>query len=203
MAISTYAELTTAITTGWPHRSDLSGQSDNVIALAEAKFNRRLRSKHQETALSETAIDASYQVAIPSNVLAVKRMWRTDDPKTPLMPVTLDFIIEQQGSTSYGYSNLALHYCVEDAKFRFDGTGNVSGILYRSIPALSGSTTTNWLLTAHPDLYLYECMSQMNYYALNLPRAQMFEAKSDALIAELNRSEKRDEFSGPLMVRVR
>ena len=194
MAIGTYAQLSAAITTGWPHRTDLS--ADDFIQLAEAKFNRRLRTKHQELALSETAIDASYQVAIPANTLGVKRMWRTDDPKTPLGSKTLEFVIMRQSAGA-----LALNYCQEDATWRFDGTGSVAGVLHRSIPALSSSNTTNWLLTQAPDLYLYACLAQVFHYVNNVNRAMAYEAKADQLIDELNRAEHRDQFSGPLVMR--
>lgn len=204
MAITTYSELVTALTTSWPHRADLgSTQAIEFIALAEAKFNRRLRTRFQELALSETAIDASYQISIPANVVAVKRLWRTDEPKTPLMPATLDAIIEAQGSLRYGYSTLALHYAWESDKWRFDGTGNVAGVLYRNIAGLSGSNTTNWLLTSHPDLYLYAGLAEAYIYMNDQARAQMYEAKRDLLIQELNRTDNRDSFSGPLMVRAR
>lgn len=205
MAITTYSELVTALTTSWPHRADLgSANAIEFIALAEAKFNRRLRTRFQELALSETAIDASYQISIPSNVVAIKRIWRTDEPKTPLMPVTLDAIIDAQGTLRYGYTTLALHYAWESDKWRFDGTGNVAGVLYRNIPALVSVTNpTNWLLTSHPDLYLYAGLAEAYIYLNDQPRAAMYEAKRDALIQELNRADNRDSFSGPLMVRAR
>lgn len=196
MALTDYAGLVAAISTEWMHRADLTATAPVGIALAEAKFNRRLRTKHQELALSETAIDASYQVAIPSNFRAVKRIWRTDDPKTPLGVKTLEFIIKRQAA-----GQLALNYCVEDAKFRFDGTGSVAGILYRNIPALTGSNTTNWLLTAEPDVYLFNAMEAMCKYTKDFTAAQYWGGLGDAAIAELNKAEQRDQFSGPLVVR--
>lgn len=197
MAITTYAELKTAVTANWPHRADLTSFGDEFIALAEEKFNRRLRTKHQELALAETAIDASYQVAIPSNALAVKNMWRTDSPKPTLQAASLEFVIKRQVA-----GQLAQFYCQEDAKWRFDGTGSVAGVLYRSIPALSGSNTTNWLLTSHPSVYLYACLAEAATFVNDQAKAAMFEAKAEMRIADLQRSEHRDQYSGPLVVRV-
>lgn len=197
MAITTYAELVTAITTSWMHRSDLAAVAPEFIALAESKINRKLRSRHQELALAETAIDASYQVAIPSTALAVKRMWRTDEPKTPLNAAPLEFIIGRQYA-----GGLALNYCGEDAKWRFDGTGNVAGVLYRSIPGLSSSNTTNWLLTLAPDLYLYACLAEACSYTSAAEKSVLWETKAEARIEELNRTEHRDTFSGAIRTRV-
>ena len=178
------------------HRDDLATVAPEAIAIAEAKFNRRLRTKHQELALAATAIDSSYQMAIPSNFRAVKRLWRTDSPTTPLGVKSLEFIIKRSWA-----AEKALNYCVEDATFRFDGTGTVAGVLLRNIPALSGSNTTNWLLTAEPDVYLYNCMAEMTKYVGNMERASYWEQLGDRKIDEINRVENADQFSGSLTVR--
>ncbi len=196
MAITTYAELVTALTTNWMHRDDLATVAPEAIAIAEAKFNRRLRTKHQELALAATAIDSSYQIAIPSNFRAVKRLWRTDSPTMPLGVKSLEFIIKRSWA-----AEKALNYCVEDATFRFDGNGTVAGVLLRNIPALSGSNTTNWLLTAEPDVYLYNCMAEMTKYVGNMERASYWEQLGDRKIDEINRIENADQFSGSLTVR--
>jgi hypothetical protein len=199
MAITTYSELVTAVTTSWPHRADLaSANAIEFIALAEERFNRRLRTRHQELALAETAIDASYQVAIPSNVIAVKRMWRTANPKVPLFARTLDFIIDSQAG-----GGLASGYAWEGSTWRFDGTGSVAGVLYRNIPGLSGSNTTNWLLTAYPSVYLYACLAEGAVYMKDEARASQYDAKAEARILELNRISKQDEYSGSLVVTAR
>lgn len=196
MAITTYAELVTALTTSWMHRADLAAIAPEAIALSEAKFNRRLRTTHQELALAATAIDAAYQVAIPSNFRAVKRLWRTDSPTTPLGVKSLDFIIKRSWA-----AEKALNYCVEDATFRFDGAGTVAGVLLRNIPALTVSNTTNWLLTAEPDVYLYNGLAEMAKYVWDMNKAAYWEQLGDKKIDEINRAEHRDQFSGPLTVR--
>lgn len=196
MAITTYAELVTALTTSWMHRTDLAAIAPEAITLSEAKFNRRLRTKRQELALAATAIDASYQIAIPSNFRAVKRLWRTDSPTTPLGVKTLEFIIKRSWA-----AEKALNYCVEDATFRFDGTGTVAGVLLRNIPGLSASTTTNWLLTAEPDVYLYNGLAEMAKHARDMNKASYWEALGDKKIEEINLAEQADQFSGPLTVR--
>ena len=47
MAISTYAELQTAVD-NWLARTDLSGRSPEFITLAEARMNRELETQSQE-----------------------------------------------------------------------------------------------------------------------------------------------------------
>lgn len=203
MAIGTFAQLKSAAA-NWVHRSASSAVASGVtlddliedcIALAEAKFNQRLRTRFQETALSATAIDASYQIAIPSNTLAIKSIWRTDSPLKPLKAQALEFIIARQTS-----GNLALHYAWEGSTWRFDGSGTVAGVLHRSIPALTDSNTTNWLLTANPDVYLHAVLAQAATFTRDAASLQLFAALAEAEIDELNRVARTDSFSGPLVV---
>lgn len=199
MAISTYSELQTAVAS-WLHRSDLTATIPDFVRLAESRFNRKLRTKEQETALASTTIDASYQVAIPANTVAVKRIWRTGTPVTPLLPATLDFVVERQdGGTS---DALAYHYVWEASTWRFDGTGTVAGVLYRDIPALV-SNSTNWLLTGYPDVYLYASLYEAMVYLRDTDGISFFESRAMAALDTVQAEQSRDEFSGPLQVRAR
>ena len=194
MALSTYTELQASLAS-WAHSDAYTAAIVDCIKLAEATFNRRLRTQWQETALSATAIDGSYQIAIPSNTLAVKALWRTDEPYTPLRPQSLEWVIARQIN-----GDTASHYCTESSTWRFDGTGTVAGVLYRDIPALA-SNSTNWLLTAHPSLYLYGALAELAILMRDAEMANIAKGQVDQRIAELNRSAQNDAFSGPLVVR--
>lgn len=195
MAITTYSELQTAVS-DWAHRSDITATIQDCIALAESRFNMRLRTKEQEVALTSTAINSSYQVSIPANTLAVKRMWRTGTPVTPLQPLALESVLQQQANR-----NLAGYYAMGASELTFDGTGTVAGVLYRTIPALSSTATTNWLLTSHPRLYLYATLAEVARWTRDAEMFAQFDGQTDALISELHRVEQRDEYAGPLTIR--
>jgi hypothetical protein len=77
MSVSTYAELKSAIAS-WLHRSDLTSVLSDFVTLSESKFNRRLRTRFQETAFGPTT-PTSYEIAIPSDFAAVRKLWRTSD----------------------------------------------------------------------------------------------------------------------------
>jgi hypothetical protein len=198
MTISTYSELQTAVAS-WLHRSDLTATIPDFIKIAEARFNRRLRTKQQETALSSTAINASYQVAIPANTVAVKKMWRTGTPVTPLLVGTLLQIVERQtGGTT---DALAYRYAWEGSYWRYDGTGTVAGVLYRNIPDLA-TNSTNWLLTSYPDVYLYASLYEAMVYLRDPDGIQFFESRAAAALETVQLEQSRDEFSGgPLTIK--
>lgn len=194
MAISTYSELQTAVA-NWLHRDDLTTVIPDFVTLAEDRLNRRLRTRFQESALTATAIDASYLVAIPANTLAVKSLWRVAGGMNyTLQAKTLeDVVYRQQGLE-------ATCYAWEGATWRFDGTGTVAGVLYRTLPPLA-SNSTNWLLTAHPGLYLYATLAEAANYVQDVENEGKWRAAAEGLIAELNRTAQNDSFSGPLTVR--
>ena len=66
MAISTKAELHTAVA-NWLNRSDLTSRIPEFIALAEASFNRNLRTR--EMLVRSTASVTGQYVSIPTDYL--------------------------------------------------------------------------------------------------------------------------------------
>lgn len=194
MAISTYSELQAAVA-DWLHRTDLTSVIPDFVSLAEERFNRKLRTRFQEQALASTAIDASYQIAIPANTVAVKQLWRVDGIiKLPLQAATLDYVTKRQ------MGQQATVYAFENSTLEFDGVGNVAGILYRTIPPLA-SNSTNWLLTSHPSLYLFATLAEAASYTREPDVEMAWRARAEGLIAELNRVANADAFGGPLAVR--
>ena len=202
MTISTFSELKTAIAS-WVHRSDLTSQIPDAITFAEAKFNRRLRVRQMEAALTATSI-ASGLVTRPTDLLAVKAIWNTDTAKTRIQPQSLDYVMSHRNVADIVGTAVAKTYAWDRTYFRFDvDTGEVEGVYYEKIDALSDSTTTNWLLTLAPDLYLSASLAELYLLNLEEDRATMWESKANARIDEMNNRDQRDRFSGnPLTVRV-
>ena len=188
MSISTFTELKTAIQS-WAHRTDLSSVVEDFIALAESKFNRQLRTRRQETAISGTP--TNYEYTLPTDFASVRKLWRTSD-NTVLIQKPIDVVtFNQTGAESTGFA-------VTDT-FVFDGNSAFAGIYYAKVPALS-SNSTNWLLTAYPDVYLSAGLAELCFYTKDPEKAAMWTERTNALIKEINATEQRDKFSGPLRV---
>ena len=196
MTISTYAELQTAVS-AWGHRSDVSAQVPDFIHLAESTFSRRLRTRFQELALAQTAIAANL-VTIPANVVSVKSLWLVGYEGSPLKNQTLEFVIAQANP-----NGLSATYAVQGSSYLFDGTGTVTGVLYRDIPALSDTNTTNWLLTAAPKAYLYGALAELAIFTQDMENMKMWAAMRDSEIAEVQAADDRDRFGGALIARKR
>ena len=202
MAISTYSELQTAVK-NWLDRTDtdISNRAPEFIALAEAKLNRVLRVRPMEVAGSDTM---SYgAISLPSDWVAYKSIWYTySGSRVELINMPpQEFNRFDTGSTDYpsGYYIAASSVYFGPSTPSSDFT--VGYIYYQKIPALSDSATTNWLLTSHPDIYLYGALLEAAPYLKEYPEIQLWMTAFGAVIEQLKQAD-RDVMSGaPLRMR--
>jgi hypothetical protein len=72
----------------------------------------------------------------------------------------------------------------------------------QKIQGLSGSNTTNWLLTKHPDLYLLASLVAAELRGWNDNRLPTLKGATDEMIMEINAAGKKAKIaSGPLRMR--
>ena len=159
--MNTYSELLTNIGT-WLNRSDLATYAPSFIQLAEAKMNRVLRTSDQYT--RSQLVSSDNYLTMPSDFLEFKVL-------RVISPVERDLIeipahqIDEANETNYIASlsdKHARYYVYKGANVRILPAPAESQTYemnyYAKIPALSASNTSNWLLSAHPDAYLYNAM---------------------------------------------
>lgn len=156
MSLDTYANLKTAVDS-WLARGDLSANDTDWITLFEACANRRLRVR--QMLLSTTLTPASGSATIPTDYLEWKRVTWTGSVRQELEwvePTELQSIYPVASSSppnAFTIENTTL-------KINSSDTTGLEFVYYQKIPALSDSATTNWLLTAHPDLYLAGALAE-------------------------------------------
>jgi hypothetical protein len=193
--ITTYAELQTAIA-NWLNRSDLTAIIPDFIALAEERMNRTLRVRQMETELDATAITDN-RIAVPADTAAVKTLWLPNYEATPLKTQSFESVLAK------GREGMPTAYAWQGSDFYFDGSGDVQGVLYEKIPALSDSNTSNWLLAAHPSSYLFGALYEAAVYVKDVDSAIGFNQRFTATLDEIAGGDKRDTLSGPLVARAR
>lgn len=155
MTISTYSELKTAIVNWYKDRSDLSTYADEFIDLAEAYFNLNLRCREMEEVAELTP--SSNVCTLPTDYIEYKRVVELASIRRPLEYITEDAADHLYPTRSSG---LACHFMIvgTDLTALPLSSNHIELTYYQSIPALSGSNTTNWLLTKSPNLYLHTCL---------------------------------------------
>lgn len=157
MALANYSDLKTSIADVL-HRSNLTTKIPDFIALAEASMNRVLRTRTMETDNSLSLSSGARTVALPSGYLEPisLRLVISGENRDHLTQVQHQQLNINTESTS---ARRPEYWAINGENIEFpnlaDQAYTLSFRMLASSWALSDSTTTNWLLTNHPDLYLY------------------------------------------------
>lgn len=198
MALDSYANLKTAIGT-WTGRSDSADFADDCIDLVEAWFNRNLRVRQM---LEEATATVATRLSLPTDFLEMRDLQYQGSTYRQLQYVTPERadLIDVDGTT--GDPN---YYTIVNNEIRIipppSGSSNVLMSYYQTITALSGSNTSNWLLAAYPDCYLYGALMNAAGYVNDPARLQLWEAQFSRAVNELRKEGKASMFGGSLRVR--
>lgn len=171
MAITTYAELQTAVS-NWLERSDLTDRIPEFIALFEALANRDLKVRQMEqrdttTISSEfTTLPAAYLDAMAIRLSDGSCSWALD-------PTPRDVLDTYQSQT--GQPRLFTITGNELQVYPAPDKSYTARLTYlRTIPALSESNPSNWLLALAPDAYLYGTLLQAAPYLMDNTMASVW-----------------------------
>jgi hypothetical protein len=183
MAIGTYAQLQSAVA-DWAARADLSPRMADYITMAEARFNRELRVRQMETEATVTMTEGTG--TLPTDFLAMKRVTYQGTPVSELYYQTPAYL--QDAFPDTGASDPVV-YTLEglSIKVRPVTSTSVKVLYWQKIPALADDATTNWLLTAHPDLYLAATLAEVAQWEPDIPDAARYEARTVELIERVSR----------------
>lgn len=179
MALANYTDLLAAIN-GWLGRgTDMNTIAPDLIALAEAEFNRRLRTIDMEA--SASIVLTSGVGALPSDFAGFRSVSLAN---TRLDQVELQTILD----TPVTFTGTPYIFAVADGNViaRPVSSDTLSVYYYQRIPALTSGAPTNWLMTANPDLYLFGSLMQAEFYNWNDDRLPLVKARTDELIDQLN-----------------
>jgi hypothetical protein len=196
--VTNYSDLLASVAM-WIHRTDLTSQMPDFIALAEAEFNRRLRVRDMETAIPSTAL-VSGEYTLPADFEAMKYLKADTSPPQTLLLTTQEYLADKPDQ-----AGTPLYFAISGIKaICWPTSGNIKGVYYAKIPALTSLNTTNWLMTKHPDLYLFAVLEQAAIYTRDTMLEGVMSQRTERLIASINSDSKSAEISGgPLTVRVR
>ena len=202
--IETYDELKAAVQS-WLKRTSLDTEIPNFIQLAEAHFNRTIRSTEMEARATVT-VDGEF-VGLPDDFISLREIHVEGSTDRPLKYVTPQELSHIEYS---GYTGNPFAYTIIDGQIKLfpaqSGENDlvIEVIYVQKIPALSMSNQTNWLLSNHPDIYLHGALHQAEGFFYNDRRMPIWERKCDIAIQAVNDAANRTRLgSGPMMPRVR
>lgn len=199
--ITNYATLKSAIA-DYLNRGDLTSQIPLFIQFVEADLETRIRCREMivQTTITSTLGD----VALPADWLEAINL-KIDGGQTPLRYITLDeadIITSEQV-----YTQPRFYTIVEDVIRLVPAPGtneDIDLIYYSKIPALSDVTTTNWLLTKAPDVYLYGALVHAAPFLVDDQRIGVFGQFYSQRVEALNQDSNKALHSGsPLIARTK
>jgi len=196
MAITTYAELVAAVG-NWLDHNLFAARTPEFIALFEAAANRSLRVREQEA--TATLTPSSVAVALPADYLAWRRVTWTGAPRVELQYVHPSYL---QAAYPSSPTDVPRIFTIEGStlKVRPLDTTPLELDYFQKIPALSDGTPTNWLLAAHPDLYLFGALVEAEMFGVNDERAPQWKARRDEVFDEIEKLSNKTRGAGAVRV---
>jgi len=196
MAITTYSELKTSVA-DFLNRDDLTSVIADFIALGEAQMNRDIR-HYSMIKRSVAEIDTRYS-SLPSDFLEPIRLHIDDSYQTRLELTSLDDMLQLRNNTANATGKPQYYAIVGDSIEVYptpDADYNTELMYYAKIDALSDSNTSNWVLSSHPDAYLYGSLMQSAPYLKDDNRLTVWASLYAGIISSINRQSERTKYGG-------
>jgi hypothetical protein len=196
MALDTFSGLKSSIA-DWINRDDLTSVIPSFIVLAEATFNRTIRTRDM-VQRATASLDTQY-TELPADFLQMINI-----QLNTATPMKLSFVSNEQAddlrSTYFAAANEPKYYSIVGQTFEVipspGGEYTVEMSYYKKIPTLSDSNTSNWLLTKSPAMYLYGALVQSAPYLRDDDRITTWGTLYKEAFNDLMLEEQRSNFSG-------
>lgn len=198
MALTNYSDLKTAVAT-WLSRSDLTSSIPDFITLAHRKLMRTLRTREMETTDSAFVITAETK-ALPSLFVEARTMYLNSvSPRQSMLFMDP----EQMQARFQDTAARPKYFCVVGSNFRFspvpDATYTATLVYYGEASAMSATADTNWIMTSHPDAYLYGALLEATSVIQDDPRIPLWKAMYEDAVAQIKGNSQRAKFGGAAM----
>ena len=196
MAIGTYAELKTAVA-NWLDRDDLTDRIPEFIALAEARMNRVLRLRMMESKYTASTIAAQRNYNLPGGYVQMRNFQINTSPITPLSYVSPEIYDRLWGGSTGGTPQFYTIIANELQLGPIPGSVmTLEMLFYKKIAALSGTNTTEQMLTNNPDIYLYGALLEAEPFIMNDERVQLWGMAFKQAIDDIQNQDNKDRHSG-------
>jgi hypothetical protein len=196
MPFNTYAELQTAVLNWLARPGDplLVPSVPDMITLFEREARRRLKVGDAEQRAFMT-VSGTAAVALPADCRELRLVTSGGQPLLYVTPPELP-----------GGSGPPEKFTLHGRELRLGPgpSGNVTvEILYQTgVPPLSDANPTNWLLSEHPDAYLYGTLIAAEAFIGHDERIQLWTQAAAQVFESIEQADRKARWSGsPLQIR--
>jgi hypothetical protein len=202
MSLDTFDNLKLEVA-DWLNRQDLVNVIPTFIRLLEAQVERTLRVR--EMCVRATASLTEEFTVLPSDFLSLEHAILNADKPVTLEWVPMNQIDKLQAETQPG---TPLNFTIIGDELEVsplpDQEYEIEVVYYQSIPKLTTNNQTNWLLTRHPDVYLYGTLMQAAPYLKNDDRVGLWSAALTSILDDIRIADERATKGGaPLKMRIK
>lgn len=182
----------------WLDRDDLGERIADFVALTEARLNRVIRSLSMEVRDTWVVSDGAYD--LPNDFRMLRSLHISGSPNLPLLAMapsgqTESFSGMEGTPRAYSISNRTLILSPPP-----DEAVTLSAIYYRRIPPLTDSAQTNWLISEHPDVYVWGTLQQAAIYIRDPEAIGTAGEMLDQAIEEVKAASRRDRWGAAPLV---
>ena len=203
MTITNFGTLKTAIADTL-NRDDLTSVIPQFVSLAQAQFNRKIRSHRQITRGSLT-IDAQFE-ALPTDWLETIRITMDASPIRVLTQISMDDLTRYRTAID-NTTDAPVYFAHNGTDIELFPTPSTSYTgeitYYAKVTALSADADTNWLLTNNPDVYLYGALVHTAPYLKDDARIALWAGLLAQAMDEIEDETAAARFGSPLRMRMR
>jgi len=195
MALSTYAGLK-ASAADWLNRSDLTSAIPDFVTMATAQLTRRLiqlgpvREMFATTTLNITAEKTN----LPSDFYGLKSLYLYTTSDSGQVQYCEPEKIAEQKILRPNQDGDPQLYTIIGSQIQFwpwnTGTYSAEIGYWQTIPALVADGDTNWLLTKHPDAYLYTTLIQSAPYLKDDDRVTVWGSIATQIVQDIVEADK-------------
>ena len=192
----TYTGLQASVA-AWLHRTDLTAVIPDLIVLAEARIARDLRLRRQVSTSTLTTVGGTRTVSLPSDWLEMENLSLATAIEHNMSAVSVEVLGWEYPTGTY--SGEPRVYAIEGDSILLGPTPDAAytlNILYYARWAALSVTPTNWLLTKHPNIYLFATLAEAGDYIQDAEKTVQWDAKYQQSAKALQDAEDAAMFSG-------
>ena len=203
MTITNFGTLKTAIADTL-NRDDMTSVIPQFVSLAQAQFNRKIRSHRQITRGSLT-INTQFE-ALPADWLETIRITMDANPIRVLTQISMDDLTRYRTAID-NTTDAPVYFAHNGTDIELFPTPSTSYTgeitYYAKVTALSADADTNWLLTNNPDIYLYGSLVHTAPYLKDDARIALWAGLLAQGMDEIENETAAARFGSPLRMRMR
>lgn len=196
MALDTYSGLLESIGAWLGKGATLNSRIPDFIRLTESRLNKVLDDPEMEVSATLTLVSGTATLPADFGHLV--------SAGTSLYG-RIEQVSDAQFSDFRTSSGDPRSFAIIDGSFVTapSGTGSVSIVYRRQIPALTADAPSNWLLDLSPEAYLYGCLLQAEFFGWNDERLPTVKAFYDDAVGTLQIDATKRKWGGaPLAPRL-